>query len=136
MSTLSVTLGIHQIGLTVPDIGKTRAFFLTTLGFTQCGEMPDYPAVCLTDGTAMVTLWQAEMPASATPFDSRNVIGLHHFSLQVDGVDALEALHDRLKSADEVEVELAPEPVSGGPTMHMTCTIPSGIRIEFVAIHD
>ena len=30
MSPLAVTRGIHQIGLTVPDLDRTRAFFLVT----------------------------------------------------------------------------------------------------------
>ena len=136
MSPLAVTRGIHQIGLTVPDLDKTRAFFLVTLGFTQCGEMPDYPAVCLTGGTSMITLWQAEKPSTAIPFDRKNVIGLHHISLKVDGVNALEALHDRLKTTPSVKIEVAPETLSGGPTMPMICTIPGGIRMEFVVAPD
>ena len=51
MSDTAVTQGAHHIGLTVPDLAETRAFFLDTLGFSQIGEVPDYPAVFLTDGT-------------------------------------------------------------------------------------
>ena len=45
MSDLAVTQGAHHIGLTVPDLARTRAFFLDTLGFVQDGEVLDYPAV-------------------------------------------------------------------------------------------
>ena len=133
MSDTAVTRGAHHIGLTVPDVAKTRAFFLDTLGFAQVGEVPDYPAVFLTDDTTMITLWQAENPASAVPFDRKNVIGLHHLALNVDGADALDALHDKLKASDGVDVEFAPEPLGGGPAKHMMCAIPGGIRVEFIA---
>ena len=133
MTDSTVTQGAHHIGLTVPDLAKTRAFFLDTLGFTQVGEVPDYPAVFLTDGTTMITLWQAANPASAVPFDRKNVIGLHHFALKVKDADVLETLHHRLKTTEGVEIEFAPEPLLGGPTQHMMCTIPGGIRTEFIA---
>ncbi len=133
MSDTAVTQGAHHIGLTVPDLATTRAFFVDTLGFAQVGEVPDYPAVFLTDGTTMITLWQAANPATAVPFDRKNVIGLHHFALNVDGVDALDALHGRLTAVEGVEVEFAPEFLGGGPTGHMMCTIPGGIRMEFIA---
>ncbi|MES0404391.1 MAG: VOC family protein, partial [Hyphomicrobium sp.] len=55
MSTTAITRGAHHIGLTVPDLAKTRAFFIDTLGFDQVGEVADYPAVFLTDGTTMIT---------------------------------------------------------------------------------
>ncbi len=134
MSDTAVTRGAHHIGLTVPDLAKTRAFFLDTLGFAQVGEVPDYPAVFLTDDTTMITLWQAESPASAVPFDRKNVIGLHHLALTVDGADALDALHDKLKASDSADVEFAPEPLGGGPAKHMMCAIPGGIRVEFIAV--
>lgn len=134
MSDAAVTQGAHHIGLTVPDLVKTRVFFLDILGFSQVGEFPDYPAVFLSDGTTMITLWQAENPATAVPFDRKNNIGLHHFALRVDGPDALDALHDKLKATDGVEIEFAPESLGSGPTPHMMCSIPGGIRMEFIAL--
>ena len=133
MSEHAVTCGAHHIGLTVPDLAASRAFFRDTLGFEQVGEVPDYPAVFVTDGTTMITLWQAADPAKAVPFDRRNVIGLHHLALRVDGGDALDALHAKLAATDGVAVEFAPEPLGGGPTRHMMCAIPGGIRVEFIA---
>ncbi len=127
------TRGAHHIGLTVPDLAATRAFFLDTLGFTQVGEVPDYPAVFVSDGILMVTLWQAADPAGAVAFDRRNVIGLHHLALTVADGAALAALHDKLAAAEEVAIEFAPEPLGGGATRHMMCSIPGGIRVEFVA---
>jgi len=134
MPQTPVTQGAHHIGLTVPDLAKTRAFFLDTLGFSQIGEVPDYPAVFLTDGSTMITLWQAENPDTAVAFDRKNVIGLHHFALKVGTAEALDALHARLKAADGVRIEFAPEPLGGGPARHMMCSIPGGIRTEFIAL--
>ena len=133
MSDTTITEGAHHIGLTVPDLAKTRSFFVDTLGFQQIGDVPDYPAVFLTDGTTMITLWQAENPETAVPFDRKNVIGLHHFALKVGGNGSLAALHDKLRAAEDVEVEFAPESLGGGATHHMMCTIPGGIRMEFIA---
>ncbi len=133
MSDTAVTRGAHHIGLTVPDLAKTRAFFLDALGFAQVGEKPDYPAVFVSDGTTMITLWQAADAARAVPFDRKNVIGLHHFALNVEGANALDRLHGKLKASDDVEVEFAPEALGGGPTKHMMCAIPGGIRMEFIA---
>ena len=62
-----LTLGAHHIGLTVPDLGPTKSFLMDALGFQQVGEVPDYPAVFVSDGTIMLTLWQAEDPETATP---------------------------------------------------------------------
>ena len=77
------TQGIHHAGLTVPDLSQARAFFESALGFEAVGEVPDYPAVFLSDGSVMITLWQAEDPATAIPFDRRRNLGLHHFALRV-----------------------------------------------------
>jgi len=133
MSDTPMTRGAHHIGLTVPDLAETRAFFTNTLGYEQVGDIPDYPAVFLTDGATMITLWQAVNPETAIAFDRKNIIGLHHFALKVDDLDALNALHDRLKDTDGVEIEFPPEPLGGGPTSHMMCFIPGGIRTEFIA---
>ncbi len=77
------TAGVHHVGLNVPDLAAARAFFTEALHFRQVGERPEYPAVFVSDGEVMVTLWQAEDPASATPFDRRRNIGLHHLALRV-----------------------------------------------------
>jgi catechol 2,3-dioxygenase-like lactoylglutathione lyase family enzyme len=132
-SNSSLTQGIHHLGLTIPDLERTRDFFVDVLRFEQIGEVPDYPAVFLSDGSVMLTLWQAEDPASAVPFDRKRVVGLHHFALQVSDAAALEALHKRLDEEADVEVEFAPEPLGGGPTRHMMCAIPGGVRLELIA---
>lgn len=133
MTDPAITHGLHHLGLTVPDLPATKAFFVEALGFRQVGEVPDYPAVFLSDGTAMVTLWRAADPANAAPFDRKANIGLHHFAMRVASADALDALYARLQGTVGAEIEFAPEPLGGGPTRHMMCFIPGGIRMEFIA---
>jgi len=127
------THGVHHAGLTVPDLAAARAFFRDALGFKQVGEVPDYPAVFLSDGAVMITLWQAEDPASAVPFDRRRVIGLHHLALRVADDAALDKLSGELGARDDVKIEFEPEPLGGGPTRHMMLAIPGGIRLELIA---
>lgn len=129
----AITQGVHHVGLTVPELGSARSFFVDGLGFQQVGEKPDYPAVFLSDATTMITLWQAEDPASAIAFDRRRVIGLHHLALRVSDPAALETLHGQLVGRDDVDIEFAPESLGGGPSQHMMCRIPGNIRLEVIA---
>jgi catechol 2,3-dioxygenase-like lactoylglutathione lyase family enzyme len=117
----------------VPDLGAAKAFFIDGLGFTQVGEKPDYPAVFVSDGEVMITLWQAEDPANAVPFDRRRGIGLHHLALQVEDAAALDALHGEFLKRQDVRIEFAPEALGGGPTRHLMCRIPGNIRLELIA---
>ncbi|WAS90850.1 VOC family protein [Nannocystis punicea] len=126
------TAGPHHVGLTVPDLQAALRFFVEGLGYSQVGAVPEYPAAFVSDGAGMITLWQAEDPASARPFDRRRNLGLHHLALRVrEG--ALDALHERLRARGDVEIEFAPEPLRGGPTRHMMTRIAGGIRVEFIA---
>ena len=131
---MAITQGAHHIGLTVPNLAATRDFFIETFGFEQVGEVPDYPAVFISDGTVMLTLWQAVDPANATPFDRKNVIGLHHFALKVDSLETLQSLHQTLINTAGVEIEFSPEPLGDGPAHHMMFYIPGGIRMELFAV--
>lgn len=128
--SIQITEGIHHAGFTVPNLAATRDFFVDALGFRQIGEVPDYPAVFLSDDTIMVTLWQAEDPHTAVAFDRRRNIGLHHVAFRVSDLDAV---HARLIERDDVSVEFAPEDLGNGPTRHLMCAIPGGIRVEFIA---
>ncbi len=127
------TQGIHHAGLTVPDLSAARGFFEQVLGFQTVAERPEYPAVFLSDGIVMITLWQAEDPEQAAAFDRRRVIGLHHLALRVADSAALDALHTHLSARADVQIEFPPEPLGAGPTRHMMCAIPGGIRLELIA---
>jgi len=79
----ALTRGAHHIGLAVPDLDTATRFFCDALGFSVAGERPDYPARFVSDGTVLLTLWQVSDPATATRFDRRANIGLHHLALAV-----------------------------------------------------
>lgn len=129
----AVTQGAHHIGLTVPDIAETRDFFTIVLGYDVVGERPAYPAVFVSDGTVMITIWQASDPATATPFNRKTNVGLHHLALKVVDHDALTALAAKLETHDGVDIEFSPEALGETPLRHMMTTIPGGVRVEFIA---
>ena len=127
--TTNLIAGIHHLGLTVTDVTATSRFFIETLGFQKVAERPAYPAIFVSDGTVMLTLWQAQAGKDATAFDRRANIGLHHFALKVADLDAA---YERLASRDDVEIEFAPEALGDGPVRHMMCQIPGGPRMELI----
>ena len=126
----SMTSGIHHLGLTVTDVAATSRFFVEALGFTQVAERPAYQAIFVSDGTVMLTLWQAADPGSAGSFDRKANVGLHHFALKVADLDKA---YERLSSRDDVTVEFPPEALGDGPTRHMMCSIPGGPRMELIS---
>ncbi len=131
-SQQAVTKGIHHLGLNVKDLATTLNFFEQTLGYKKVGEVPEYPAAFVSDGQIMIALFQAENPPEAINFDRKRNIGLHHFSLILPSLEELDQLNQKLAQTEGVTVEFPPEDLHGGPTKHMMCTEPGGIRIEFI----
>ena len=130
--TRAITQGVHHVGLTVPDIDATGRFFIDVLGYQQVGEIPEYPAVILSDGVGRITLWQVQDPSRAGPFNHKRVVGLHHLALRVAAED-LDPLCSRLMETEGVAIEFEPEYLGAGPTRHMMFFIPGGIRMELIA---
>jgi catechol 2,3-dioxygenase-like lactoylglutathione lyase family enzyme len=127
----AATQGAHHIGLTVSRLEDSAGFFTTLLGWHEVRRDPDYPAIFVSDGAVLLTLWATRGADGARGFDKDRNVGLHHLALRVASRDALEAAHARLSDAG-VEIEFAPEPLRGGPAMHMMCYEPSGIRVELI----
>jgi catechol 2,3-dioxygenase-like lactoylglutathione lyase family enzyme len=127
-----LTAGVDHVGLSVGDLGRSRAFFIDCLGWSLVGERADYPAAFVSDGTTRLTLWQVAEPGAAIAFDRRRNIGLHHLALRVKSREQLQALHARVASWDGVVIEFAPEPSAGGPRWHSMIREPGGCRLEFV----
>lgn len=135
IETKNITQGVHHVGLTVFNLDEARHFFINTLRYEQVGEKPDYPAAILSDGKTLITLWQASDPTNVVGFDRKNVIGLHHLALAVDGDAALDSLYQELIKDARVKIEFAPVSMGNGPRRHMMCNIPGGgIRVEFIAV--
>jgi catechol 2,3-dioxygenase-like lactoylglutathione lyase family enzyme len=127
-----LTRGAHHVGLAVPDLDAATNFFCAVLGFAEVGGNSAYPSKFVSDGTTLLTLWQLPDPATATPFDRRANVGLHHLALGVADTDTLALVHDRVRAHPGTAVEFAPEPIRPGAAVHhFICAMPGGIRIEF-----
>jgi catechol 2,3-dioxygenase-like lactoylglutathione lyase family enzyme len=126
-----LTRGVHHIGLTVPDVEETAAFFTGLLGWDVVGGNEAYPAVFVSDGVVMVTVWQVRDAGDIRAFDKDRNVGLHHLALRVADLETLQSLHHMLRDAG-IPIEFAPEPLRDGPAMHMMCFEPGGNRIEFI----
>lgn len=130
--TKNLTTGVHHVGLTVPDIEATRDFFCEVLGYELVGGVPDYPAHFITDGSTLITLWQVGDPATATPFDRKKNVGLHHLAIGVADESALEVVFERVSAWPGVAIEFDPSPIGEGSAVrHFICAIPGGVRLEF-----
>lgn len=125
-------LRMDHLGLVVRDLQTTRRFFIDALGFEVVGGDDEYPASFMVRGSTRITLWQVEDPESATPFDRRNNIGLHHFALGVASLEVLNEMHERIRQYPGVTIEFAPEIAYGGPAQHMMFREPGGIRMEIM----
>ena len=125
-----VTQGAHHIGLTVSRLEESADFFTSLLGWKEVKRKTDYPAIFVSDGSVMVTLWAAKDQPSVG-FDKNINVGLHHVAFRVENEYALNSLHERLANSG-LKIEFAPELLGQGPAKHMMCYEPSGIRIEFI----
>lgn len=125
-----VTQGIHHLGLTVPRLEETADFFVSLLGWREVKRRADYPAIFVSDGTILLTLW-ATQTEPVMPFDKNRNTGLHHVAFAVADEATLTAIHERLTTAG-VAIEFAPEQLGQGPARHMICHEPSGIRVELI----
>ncbi len=126
----AMTAGVHHIGLAVTCLEESAAFFIDLLGWQEVRRDPNYPAIFVTDGSNMVTLWQVTDPANANLFDKNHNVGLHHVAFKVNSLQILQSIHNKVVAAG-LKVEFAPEPLRAGPAKHMICYEPSGIRVEF-----
>lgn len=129
MST-PITNGTHHVGLTVSNLEGSAAFFTSLLGWREVRRNEAYPAIYVSDGGTMITLW-ATREAPSIPFDKNRNVGLHHVAFHVGNEDDLHALHQRLITSG-TKIEFGPEPLGQGPAKHLMCYEPSGIRVEFI----
>ena len=126
---MSLTHGVQHIGLAVSKLEESAAFFTDLLGWQEVKRREDYPAIFVKDGALTLTLWKTQTEAPVQ-FDRKNNVGLHHLALRGETKDGLYQILEVLK-ANQVEIEFEPTLLREGPSMHMMCYEPSGIRIEF-----
>lgn len=125
-----VTKGAHHIGLTVSRLEESAEFFTSLLGWKEVRRREDYPAIFVSDGQILLTLWAIkEEPVGE--FNKNRNVGLHHIALTVADEASLNRLYEKLKE-NGVEIEFSPELLGPGPAKHMMCYEPSGIRVEFI----
>ena len=128
--TNAITKGAHHIGLTVSKLEESASFFTSLLGWKEVKRNSEYPAIFVSDGSVMVTLWKnKEEPP--TPFDKNRNIGLHHVAFEVESESDLNHIYGRLMK-NKVKIEFSPELLRQGPAKHMICYEPSGLRVEFI----
>lgn len=125
-----ITSGIHHLGLTVSNLEESAKFFTSLLGWKEVRRNEEYPAIFVSDGNTMVTLWATKEQPPA-PFDKNRNVGLHHVAFRVGSESALNTVYERLLS-NGVAIEFAPELLRQGPAKHMMCYDPSGVRVEFI----
>jgi catechol 2,3-dioxygenase-like lactoylglutathione lyase family enzyme len=129
MST-PITKGAHHIGLTVSKLEESAGFFTSLLGWKEVKRNEEYPAIYVSDGSIMLSLWAIKEEPSIQFNKNRNV-GLHHVAFYVENEDALNTIHKHLANNGTI-IEFAPEQLGKGPAKHMMCYEPSGIRVEFI----
>jgi catechol 2,3-dioxygenase-like lactoylglutathione lyase family enzyme len=129
MST-PITKGTHHIGLTVSKLEESAEFFTSLLGWKEVKSIVEYPAIYVSDGSIMLSLWAIKEEPSI-PFNKNRIVGLHHVAFHVETEDGLNTIHQRLAS-NGTTIEFAPEQLGNGPAKHMMCYEPSGIRVELI----
>ncbi|MDH5612504.1 MAG: VOC family protein [Gammaproteobacteria bacterium] len=129
MNTL-LTKGLHHIGLTVSNLEESAVFFTAFLGWKEVRRDEEYPAIFVSDGSIMLTLWATkEEPVNS--FNKNSNVGLHHIAFHVDNENDLNTIHKKLVD-NGIKIEFSPELLRQGPAKHMMCYEPSGIRVEFI----
>jgi RimJ/RimL family protein N-acetyltransferase/catechol 2,3-dioxygenase-like lactoylglutathione lyase family enzyme len=125
-----ITRGAHHIGLTVSKLDESANFFVSFLGWKEVRRNEEYPAIYVTDGSIIVTLWATKVEPS-NQFNKDKNVGLHHVDFQVENIGDLSDIYVRLVKS-RVKIEFSLEMMGNGPAQHMMCYEPSGIRVEFI----
>jgi len=128
--TTAITKGTHHIGLTVSNLEESASFFTSLLGWAEVRRNKEYPAIFVTDGEIMVTLW-ATKEEPINPFNKNGNVGLHHVAFNVESEENLNNIYNKLEN-NNISIEFKPELLRDGPAKHMMCYEPSGIRVEFI----
>lgn len=96
-----------------PRSGTDHRLFTELLGWQLLARDDNYPRTTVSDGTARLTLWQADRTRPVTGFDRKTNIGLHHLALEVSSEEKLLEIAEKVKAWPGVEIEFMPEPLGG-----------------------
>lgn len=67
-----VTKGTHHIGLTVSRLEESAVFFVSQLGWKEVRRNEEYPAIYVSDGCIMLSLWATrEQPSNPFSKDKK-----------------------------------------------------------------
>src|SRR5919109_4762955 len=77
---------LRHIAISVPDKEKAAKFYEETFGFERVSQ--SHVATRLSDGVINITLLQFETEADAGDERGKDFVGLHHFGIWVDNVEA------------------------------------------------
>jgi len=125
-----ITKGSHHIGLTVSKLEESADFFIAFLGWKEVRRNEEYPAIFVSDGCIMLTLWSIkEQPLNH--FDKNKNVGLHHIAFHIEHESDLNDIYEKLVN-NGVKIEFSTELLGQGPAKHMMCYEPSGIRVELI----
>jgi catechol 2,3-dioxygenase-like lactoylglutathione lyase family enzyme len=78
---------LRHIAISVPDKEKAAKFYEETFGFERVSQ--SRIAMRLSDGLMNITLLQFETEEDAGDERGKNFVGLHHFGIWVDDIDAM-----------------------------------------------
>ena len=126
----AITNGVHHVGLTVSKLEESASFFTSLLGWEEVRRNKEYPAIFVSDGKNMITLWKTK-EQKIEEFNKNKNIGLHHIAFNVESEEALNNTYKIMKD-NGIKIEFSPEFLRQGPAKHMMCYEPSGIRVEFI----
>jgi len=78
---------LRHIAISVPDKEKAAKFYEETFGFERVSQ--SRVATRLSDGMMNITLLQFETQEDAGDERGKDFVGLHHFGIWVDDIDAI-----------------------------------------------
>jgi len=108
----------------------TSEFSTACLNWSVAKEVSEYPAIFVTNGKTMITLWQTN--SDAKEYDRKGSVGLHHFALKVSSEEALNYVFKKVAEYPGVRIEFKPELLHNGLAKHCMIYEPNGIRMEFI----
>lgn len=125
----TLTSGCHHIGLTVGNPEDSARFFTKCLDWREVRRDDSYPAIFVSDGSVMVSLWKSQL--LNPPVFDKNHIGLHHVAFMVGSGAILNTCYRKIKDYG-LTIEFAPELLRDGPARHMIFYEPGGNRVELI----